>query len=753
MKRSCFAALLASVSVAACAAGSMQAWAQEVPRSAGQELKTDETSEISVTATRNATQVLDAPATVNIVTRQQMDERGTRDIQDLVRYQPGVSVDRVTSGTDPWRNLGGFTIRGVSANRVQIQVDGARVQERITDGTRDLVDLTNMKAVEILRGPGSVLWGADALGGIVAFRTLDPDDLLLGRPQAARLTAAYDSLDRSFSKTAIGALQFTPTLQGILLLNNRTAHEAKLSKARADGGIWGCPVTRFLPCNTLDPVDSSAWNGMAKFVWRPSADQEWKLTGEWYRKDSTVDQLYDYNQVSGGIRNGSYIRDQVLERQRIALSHRWDIGYSFLDTVKWNLSYSPQRRALDSTRYQRLASGQNRETNARVNFQEKFLQGDIQFNSHFQLGPTQHFLTYGFQGDHTTTDYSSRSRTTNLATGVTTRTDGGGFNFANATTTRADLYLQDEIKMWGDRLTITPGVRWANYRIEPRTLASYVVVPGAAPRNIRSSRLIPQVGGLFKLDDHFSIYARYAEGFKMPTAQQLYVSLPSTTFVLIPNPDLKPESVKSYEAGLRGRFAQGWFSIGAFHAQYKDFIAELQSLGFRADGVEKIGSINLSSVKLSGVEAATEVRIAENWLVNAALSYQYGEQIATPGAAKTPFNAALPFNGVFGVKWFKPDWNFDAELISRFSASMTRVTPSTNFKPPGYVVFDGFVNWKPWSNVTLRGGVMNILDKRYFQAGAASYATTAAANVATVNPIELQTAPGRTFKASLTVDF
>ncbi|MBN9569702.1 MAG: TonB-dependent receptor, partial [Alphaproteobacteria bacterium] len=277
--------------------------------------------------------------------------------------------------------------------------------------------------------------------------------------------------------------------------------------------------------------------------------------------------------------------------------------------------------------------------------------------------------------------------------------------------------------------------------------------PGAAPRNIRSSRLIPQVGGLFKLDDHFSIYARYAEGFKMPTAQQLYVSLPSTTFVLIPNPDLKPESVKSYEAGLRGRFDWGWFSIGAFHAQYKDFIAELQSLGFRADGVEKIGSINLSSVKLSGVEAATEVRIAENWLVNAALSYQYGEQIATPGAAKTPFNAALPFNGVFGVKWFKPDWNFDAELISRFSASMTRVTPSTNFKPPGYVVFDGFVNWKPWSNVTLRGGVMNILDKRYFQADAASYATTAAANVATVNPIELQTAPGRTFKASLTVDF
>lgn len=741
---------MASASAVAWAAAISNASAQQ---NASQQAAND-AAEITVTATRNASQVLDVPATVNVVTRQQMDDRNTRDVQDLVRYQPGVTVDRVTSGTDPWHNLGGFTIRGVTGNRVQIQVDGARVQERITDGTRDLVDLATMKSVEILRGPGSVLWGADALGGIVAFRTLDPDDLLLGRQHAARLSAGYDSLDRSFSKTAIGAIQFTPTLQGILLLSNRTAHEPTLSNARADGGIWGCPAIRFLPCNKLDPLDSSAWNSMAKFVWRPSADQEWKLTTEWYRKDSTVNQLYDFNQVSSGIRNGTYVRDQVLERQRVSLSHRWDVGYSFLDSVKWNLSYSPQRRSIDSFRNQTLANGQIRTTRATLDFEEKFLQGDLQLNSHFDLGPTRHFLTYGFQGDHTTTDYSRRDRVTNLTTGVTTTTEGGGFNFSNATTTRADLYLQDEIKVWGDRLTITPGLRWANYRIEPRTLASYVVVPGAAPREITASRVIPQVGGLFKFDKHYSVYARYAEGFKMPTAQQLYVSLPSTTFILEPNPSLKPESVKSYEAGLRGKFDWGWFSVGVFHAQYTNFISELQTLGFTAGGIQRIGSINLASVKLSGIEAATEVRIAENWLINAALSYQYGEQRATPGAATTPFNAALPFNGVLGIKWFKPEWNLDVELISTFSAPVTRVTPSTNFKPPGYAVFDGFVNWKPWSNVTLRGGVMNIFDKRYFQPGATSYAQTpASAAVAQTNPIELQTAPGRTFKASMTVDF
>ena len=46
-----------------------------------------------------------------------------RDIQDLVRYEPGISVAKTTSGTDPFGNLAGFTIRGVSNNRVQMLVE------------------------------------------------------------------------------------------------------------------------------------------------------------------------------------------------------------------------------------------------------------------------------------------------------------------------------------------------------------------------------------------------------------------------------------------------------------------------------------------------------------------------------------------------------------------------------------------------------------------------------------------------------
>jgi hemoglobin/transferrin/lactoferrin receptor protein len=80
-----------------------------------------------------------------------------RDVQDLVRYGPGITVAKTTAGTDPFGNLAGFTLRGVSNNRVQMLIDGTRVIESIVDGNR--VNMANLKAVEIIRAPAGVMWG------------------------------------------------------------------------------------------------------------------------------------------------------------------------------------------------------------------------------------------------------------------------------------------------------------------------------------------------------------------------------------------------------------------------------------------------------------------------------------------------------------------------------------------------------------------------------------------------------------------
>ncbi|OJY04308.1 MAG: hypothetical protein BGP04_02555 [Rhizobiales bacterium 62-17] len=707
--------------------------------------------QITVTATRSPQQVLDVPATVSVITRQEIEDHGIRDMQDLVRYQPGVSVNRQTSGTDPFGNFGGFTIRGVGGNRVQMRVDGVRVIERITDGTRDFVGMPFMKSVEILRGPGTVLWGADALGGIVSYRTLDPSDLLRDptKSYGGKLDTAFDSFDRSFVKTAITAVRINPSLEALVGISHRSNNEARLSQARADGGIYGCPVPslRYLPCNQLNPVSQSTLNGFAKLVYRPTTDHELKLSGEWYDRDGTVNQIYDYNVVSLGIRNGPYLRNQVMTRKTISLEHEWNVGAPYLDSLRWQVSHSAQQRQFISDRVQQLANGQLRYTHGYLSYLEKFTQLDIQAKSTFVLGPSRHKLTYGFQGDLMQADYNRRDDIRNLTTNVLTTTIAGGFNFANSTTKRYDFFLQDEIELFSDRWTVTPGIRYANYEINPKPGPGYVYIPGRQPRDLAAHRFVPQLSTMFKLNDTYSVYARYSEGFKMPTAQQLFTSLPFGNQNLIPNPDLRPEQAQSYEAGIRGKFAQGWFSIGVFHTRYKDFIQELYQIN-----ATELTSRNLSSVTISGVEASAEWRFHERWLANLSVSYQYGNQRATPGAVQTAYSDISPLTAVTGLKYQMPEHGLEAEFIGTFAAGVARAATPTTFKPPGYSVFDAYLNWKPLPNVTLRAGIQNMFDRRYFS-NVFRYDIAPSASVRAVNPLELQTAPGRTFKIGATIDF
>ncbi|MBX9875748.1 MAG: TonB-dependent receptor, partial [Beijerinckiaceae bacterium] len=226
-------------------------------------------------------------------------------------------------------------------------------------------------------------------------------------------------------------------------------------------------------------------------------------------------------------------------------------------------------------------------------------------------------------------------------------------------------------------------------------------------------------------------------------------SLPSTSFQLIPNPDLRPESVRSYEAGVRGQFAEGWFSVGVFHARYKDFIQSLYQIPGTVDYTYR----NVSQVQISGIEASAEYRLHERWLLNASLSYQYADQRVTVGAAKTPVDVN-PFKAVTGVKYLMPEYGLEAEVIGTFAGGANRASTTDTFKQGGYTVFDAYLNWKPTSFVTLRGGVENIFDRRYFaNLVGGSYAKTASTSVAAANPLELQTAPGRTFKLAASVEF
>ena len=148
-----------------------------------------------VVATLSARAVIDVPSTVDVIDRSTMDAHLVHDLKDLFRYEPGISV---TSGFGRF-GLGDIRIRGLGGNRVLIQTDGIPVPDAFSIGSfsnanRNFVDLDILKQVEVLRGPGSALYGSDALGGVVSFRTKDPEDYLQdGKRSHAGVKFGYES--------------------------------------------------------------------------------------------------------------------------------------------------------------------------------------------------------------------------------------------------------------------------------------------------------------------------------------------------------------------------------------------------------------------------------------------------------------------------------------------------------------------------------------------------------------------------------
>lgn len=753
------AALLASV-----AAFAFPAEAQERSQAGTVE---DNTSlePIVLLSTRDAKRVLDVPQTISVIDREQLDDHNVRDIQDLVRHEPGIAVSRQTSITNPWGQLSGFSIRGMSGNRVLLTVDGSRVQESITDGSRDFFDMSNFQAVEIVRGPNSVLWGADALGGSVMFRTRDPSDLLADdptKPWALELKTSYDSYDRSWRKQITGAYDFGD-LEILGSYSQTSSHEARFRNARADGGIWGCSRL-YIGCNELFPNDTDVDNALLKAVWTPTADHTIKLTGELFGRDTEILQLYDMSASTTGVPsttayiNDPYVRDLEMSRKRIALEHQWDVDAGWLDTLNWRVSYSPQSRTTDSNQ-RRVYSDRIQLHNQYRDYSEDFLEADIQLQSSFDLGPTSHKLTYGFDGDLTKGDYKGINTTYNSLTGTTTVLENQGFSFPRVDTTRADLYIQDEISMLDGRLTITPGLRLAHYSIDPTGDGSYPGLPGYEPSKQDKTELLKRIGAIYKLDETYSVYASYGEGFKMPTSQQLFQSSsdPFSGSSIIPNLDLNPESVQSYEIGLRGEYERGFFSLGAFYADYQDFIRSFQEVLIPGPGGGMVPAYtfdNVEDVKLWGIEFGGEYAVLDHTTLSANFSWSKGRQRVSSGSAKTAFDGAAPFTAVLGVKHILPEYDLQFEAFGTFAAGRTENASPTAYLASGYALFDAYAKWTPRKNFELTFGVENIFDRRYFPNTLTGYeqtpATTATANV---NPLELQTGPGRVFKVGATVKF
>ena len=245
----------------------------------------EDIEKITVTATRAERNIKDVPATVSVISAEAMEKNLARDIADLIRYEPGVSV----GGSNRF-GLNGFTIRGIGDDRILTQVDGVPIVDEYNFGAfltarRDFIDVDALKTVEIVRGPASSLYGSDALGGVVSFLTKDPEDYLTAdRPYHFSAKGGYSSEDQSFLSTATAA-GGGEVFKGLLVYTYRDGEE---TESNGGGEVSAGPAR-----GKADPQDFDSHNVLAKLVYDLNDAHQFRLTADYYQNDSDVDVLSD----------------------------------------------------------------------------------------------------------------------------------------------------------------------------------------------------------------------------------------------------------------------------------------------------------------------------------------------------------------------------------------------------------------------------------------------------------------------------
>jgi outer membrane receptor for ferrienterochelin and colicins len=120
---------------------------------------------VVVTGSRTERPLGEAPVATEVISREQIEESGARDLAELLEDRPGVYLERSTFGTGP-------ELQGLPADYTLILIDGVRVPGRV-GGVIDLSRIAseNIERIEIVRGAGSALYGSDAIAGVINIIT------------------------------------------------------------------------------------------------------------------------------------------------------------------------------------------------------------------------------------------------------------------------------------------------------------------------------------------------------------------------------------------------------------------------------------------------------------------------------------------------------------------------------------------------------------------------------------------------------
>lgn len=691
--------------------------------------------EIVTTGSRYPRAYFESPQALSFIGTKELREQQPAVVGDLLSALPGVD----NSKDSPWEQRP--VLRGLGGQRVLVLMDGSPVNSARGNGPHpSLVEPEQIERVEVVRGPSSVAYGSDALGGAINIITRDPG----AEGEAFRGSALLGV--SSVDKQRNASVQVMPRVD-------------KLS-AFLSGG-YRKALDFEVPDGTRVPFSSfKDWNGLANLRYGLSPHMALRGGYQMYRGTGIglpglTAQFLDPNTGEPLFYQDFGFPDYDRDAAYLTLEHQYPDAW--LSKTHAKVYWQREHRNFYSHEEFSTAlfpPGTPIPTGARTRItnQDRFFDLDTWgFQTQITSRKTRRYmLSSGIDlaADHTGGD-NVRHRYWNDAYGtpvlaepdrVTASVPVGTFG-SYAAFAQSEIYLAPQ---W----TASAGARYTHYRY--RTQSTIQSGDIAFPEyKVDDGSLAGSLGVVYSpiADLHFT--ANVANGYRQPNAQDLFFNGPASVGTVLGNPALTPEKSISYDAGLR--WGPGAFAVAGnlFYSTYRDLIDAINvtSPGSPPGTPQTYQYFNITSARIWGGEVEGSLQFMRHWQARLSMAGAVGDitnadaiyQLYGVVQDQAPLPNVPPFKGVAALRWSEPHGRVWVEPSARWSWRTNRLAIPTPGLPSQFrkewLVGDVVAGIRLPRGQRLGLGVRNIANRSY------------------TLPLGSLPEAGRSWSANLAVDF
>lgn len=625
-------------------------------------------NEIVVSASKFEEQRKDVAQKIQVIRSSELQNMNQTSTADVMSNTGNVFVQKSQLGG------GSPIIRGFETNKVLMVVDGIRMNTAIYRGghLQNIITLDNamMDRMEVVYGPGSVVYGSDALGGVMSFKTKNPLLSSNGKVKVkANAFTRYMSANDGYaahcnisvggkkfgSLTSFTYSSFGDLRQGAnreIYVGNFGARPWYVERIDGKDSVIINADTNVQVGSGYNQIDM-----MQKFLFQQSAEIRHIINVQ-YSTSSNIPRYDRLTLVSNGL--PKFAEWNYGPQNRLLASYTLELSKSTViyDNARFILGY----QQIEESRIDRKLNDiyqNNRIENLDV----------ITANLDMAKKMDKHEFRYGIEGWYNKVNSTAFTKdiNTGIHTPLDTRYASGG-----ATMSSGAVYATHTWEI-SERIIVNDGLRFSNVGLNAQfTDTTFFNFPfKEAIQN--NSALTGNLGIVYMPLIDCRITALISTGFRAPNVDDLSKVFESTPGnITVPNADLKPEFTYNGELGISNKFGD-WLTLQGtgYYTMYRN---ALNTQNFKFNGQDSImyaglmskvvATTNSSNAFLYGLELNMNARLNDNIVAYATYNYTYARIVTD--STLIPLDHIPPKFGKFGFQINEK--KFRADLFVNFSA-------------------------------------------------------------------------------------